>query len=85
MRWLVRLLTPKGGLVLDPFTGSGSTGAGCVLEGVRFEGIEREATYVPIALARISYWAGQRKAEARPRRTRGADCRRTPARTKTRR
>jgi len=85
MRWLVRLLTPKGGLVLDPFTGSGSTGAGCVLEGVRFEGIEREATYVPIAKARISYWAGQRQAEARPRRTRGGDCGQTPARTKTRR
>ncbi len=85
MRWLVRLLTPKGGLVLDPFTGSGSTGAGCVLEGVRFHGIEREATYMPIAVARISYWAGQRKAPARSPRTRGAACRRTPGRATTRR
>lgn len=57
MRWLVRLLAPEGGLVLDPFTGSGSTGAGCVLEGARFHGIEREAEYAPIARARISYWA----------------------------
>ena len=48
MRWLVRLLTPKGGLVLDPFTGSGSTGAAAVLEGAHFLGIEREAEYVPI-------------------------------------
>jgi DNA modification methylase len=85
MRWLVRLLTPKGGIVLDPFTGSGSTGAGCVLEGVRFHGIEREPQYVPIAVARISYWAGQRKVEGRPRRSRGDDCRPTPARSRTRR
>ncbi len=53
MRWLVRLLTPHGGLVLDPFTGSGSTGAAAVLEGARFLGIEREAIYLPIARARI--------------------------------
>lgn len=85
MRWLVRLLAPKGGLVLDPFTGSGSTGAGTVLEGARFIGIEREAAYVPIAKARISYWARHRTVEARPRRTRGDDCGQTPARTKTRR
>ncbi len=57
MRWLVRLLTPPGGLVLDPFTGSGSTGAAAVLEGARFLGIEREAGYVPIARARIKHWA----------------------------
>lgn len=57
MRWLVRLITPPGGLVLDPFTGSGSTGAGAILEGAQFIGIEREATYIPIARARIKYWA----------------------------
>jgi site-specific DNA-methyltransferase (adenine-specific) len=61
MRWLVRLLTPpKGGagaIVLDPFAGSGSTGAAAVLEGARFIGLEREADYVPIARARIKYWA----------------------------
>jgi DNA modification methylase len=58
MRWLVRLLTPAGGLVLDPFTGSGSTGAAAVLEGARFLGIEREADYILIARARISHWDG---------------------------
>ncbi|HWY90227.1 MAG TPA: site-specific DNA-methyltransferase [Solirubrobacteraceae bacterium] len=57
MRWLVRLITPPRGLVLDPFTGSGSTGAAAILEGARFLGIEREQDYIPIAQARIKYWA----------------------------
>ena len=51
---LCRLVTPPGGLVLDPFCGSGSTGKGAVLEGFRFLGIEREAEYVEIARARIA-------------------------------
>jgi DNA modification methylase len=54
MRYLCRLVTPPGGLVLDPFTGSGSTGKAAVLEGFRFVGIEREAEYVEIAKARIA-------------------------------
>ena len=54
MRYLCRLVTPPGGLVLDPFTGSGSTGRGAVLEGFRFLGIEREAEYVEIARRRIA-------------------------------
>jgi len=54
MRWLVRLVTPEGALVLDPFTGSGSTGRACVLEGRRFVGIEREREYCEIARARIA-------------------------------
>ena len=53
MRWLVRLVTPPGGLVLDPFTGSGATGLACVKEQRRFLGIEREAEYVAIANARL--------------------------------
>lgn len=57
MRWLVRLITPPGGTVLDPFAGSGSTGVAAVMEGARFLGIEREAEYVPIARARIKHWA----------------------------
>jgi site-specific DNA-methyltransferase (adenine-specific) len=57
MRWLVRLATPPGGLVLDPFAGSGSTGAAAVLEGRQFLGIEREAAYVDIACARLTHWA----------------------------
>lgn len=67
MRWLVRLLTPKGGLVLDPFTGSGSTGAAAVLEGARFHGIDREANYVSIARARIAHWSLQACAGPEPK------------------
>jgi site-specific DNA-methyltransferase (adenine-specific) len=58
MRYLCRLVTPPGGVVLDPFTGSGSTGKGAVLEGFRFIGIEREAEYVEIAKARIAAVSG---------------------------
>lgn len=54
MRYLCRLVTPPGGVVLDPFMGSGSTGKAAVLEGFRFVGIEREAEYVEIAKARIA-------------------------------
>jgi site-specific DNA-methyltransferase (adenine-specific) len=54
MRYLVRLVTPPGGVVLDPFMGSGSTGKACALEGFAFIGIEREAEYVEIARARIA-------------------------------
>jgi DNA modification methylase len=53
MRYLVRLVTPPGGVVLDPFMGSGSTGKAAVLEGFRFIGIEREAEYIEIARGRI--------------------------------
>jgi len=54
MRWLVRLVTPPGGVVLDPFAGSGTTGCAAVAEGARFVGIEREAEYVEIARGRIA-------------------------------
>ena len=53
MRYLCRLVTPPGGLVLDPFMGSGSTGKAAVLEGFRFIGIEREPKYFDIACERI--------------------------------
>lgn len=53
MRYLCRLVTPPGGLVLDPFAGSGSTGRGAVLEGFSFIGIEREHDYADIAAARL--------------------------------
>jgi site-specific DNA-methyltransferase (adenine-specific) len=53
MRYLCRLVTPPGGVVLDPFMGSGSTGKAAMLEGFRFVGIEREAEYLAIARARI--------------------------------
>ena len=54
MRWLCRLITPPGGVILDPFTGSGSTGKAALLEGFQFIGIEREAEYVAIARARLA-------------------------------
>jgi DNA modification methylase len=54
MRYLCRLITPPNGIVLDPFTGSGSTGKAAMAEGFRFIGIEREAEYIEIARARIS-------------------------------
>ncbi len=53
MRYLCRLITPPGGIVLDPFTGSGSTGKAAMLEGFRFIGIEQEAEYLEIAKARL--------------------------------
>ena len=53
MQYLVRLITPKGGTVLDPYIGSGSTGIGAKLEGFDFIGIEREQEYCEIAEARI--------------------------------
>lgn len=55
MRWLVRLVTPPGGLVLDPFCGSGTTGVAAIHEGMGFLGIEREQDYVRIAQARIEH------------------------------
>ena len=53
MRYLCRLVTPPGGIVLDPFMGSGSTGKAAMLEGFEFIGIEREAAYHAIAERRI--------------------------------
>ncbi|UUS13303.1 site-specific DNA-methyltransferase [Stenotrophomonas sp. CD2] len=53
MRYLCRLVTPAGGLVLDPFMGSGSTGKAAVLEGFQFVGIELDPAYAAIAEARI--------------------------------
>lgn len=56
MRWLVRLVTPPGGVVLDPFTGSGSTGKAAALEGFDFIGCELTLEYIAVAQARIA-WA----------------------------
>lgn len=52
-RWLVRLITPPGGTVLDPFMGSGSTGLACVAEGFGFVGIESNPDYVDVARKRL--------------------------------
>ena len=53
MRQLVRLVTPPGGLVLDPFTGSGSTGKAAILEGFEFVGVELTEDYLPIIEGRL--------------------------------
>ena len=55
MCYLVNLVTPKNGIVLDPFMGSGSTGKACVIKGFDFIGIEREEEYIEIAKARIEF------------------------------
>jgi site-specific DNA-methyltransferase (adenine-specific) len=61
MKYLIRLVTPKGGVVLDPFMGSGSTGKAAVLEGMEFIGIEREEEYYEIAKQRIENETNKRK------------------------
>lgn len=53
MRWLVKLVTPPGGVVLDPFAGSGTTVEAALGEGFEVIGIEREAEYLPLIQARI--------------------------------
>ena len=55
MRYLCRLITPPNGTILDPFTGSGSTGKAATLEGFNFIGIEQSAEYAEIAKARINH------------------------------
>ena len=55
MQYLVRLVTPPNGIVLDPFMGSGSTGKACAYEGFDFIGIEQSAEYIEIAQARIDF------------------------------
>lgn len=64
MRYLVRLVTPPGGVILDPFAGSGSTGKAAILEGFKFVGIEKEKQYAKIAKARLG-WAALQNATAR--------------------
>ena len=54
MRWLVRLVTPPGGLVLDPFAGTGTTAEACIVEGFRCVLVEKEADHLPLVLARLT-------------------------------
>ena len=58
MAWCIRLVTPPGGLVLDPFTGSGTTGVAARREGMRFVGCELSEEYAEIARARIAHASG---------------------------
>ena len=63
MQYLIRLITPPGGLVLDPFTGSGSTGKAALLDGYQFVGAELTDEYLPIIESRLK-WALDNRDEA---------------------
>jgi DNA modification methylase len=65
MRWLVRLVTPAGGVVLDPFAGSGTTGIAAVAEGCGFIGFELDPLHVEIARRRIAHAQGKANANAK--------------------
>lgn len=62
MRYLVKLVTPSGGVVLDPFTGSGSTGKAAILDGFEFVGVELTEDYLPIIEGRLR-WAMENRDE----------------------
>jgi site-specific DNA-methyltransferase (adenine-specific) len=61
MSYLIRLVTPENGIVLDPFMGSGSTGIAAMLEGKRFVGCELDEEYFKIAEKRIEEWQQYKK------------------------
>lgn len=63
MTYLIKLVTPAGGIVLDPFTGSGSTGKAALLEGYTFIGIELTAEYLPIIEGRLKHAEQTKEAE----------------------
>jgi site-specific DNA-methyltransferase (adenine-specific) len=56
MQYLIRLITPPNGTILDPFNGSGSTGCAAMLENMTYIGIEREEEYIAISEARIEHY-----------------------------
>jgi site-specific DNA-methyltransferase (adenine-specific) len=60
MRYLIKLVTPPGGTVLDPFTGSGSTGKAALLDGFHFVGVELTEEYLPIIEGRLR-WANEQE------------------------
>jgi len=62
MRYLIKLVTPAGGTVLDPFTGSGSTGKAALLDGYDFVGVELTEEYLPIIEGRLR-WAIEQEGE----------------------
>jgi len=62
MRYLIKLVTPEGGTVLDPFTGSGSTGKAALLDGYKFVGAELTEEYLPIIEGRLR-WAVEQEGE----------------------
>ena len=66
MRYLVKLVTPKGGTVLDPFNGSGTTGVACKLEGFNYVGLEFDPEYCKISRARIQNYVWNPAPEPEP-------------------
>lgn len=66
MRWLVRLVTPPGGTILDPFAGSGTTVEAAILEGFRCIAVEREGAYLPLIQQRIDRVTPQQPACGTP-------------------
>lgn len=64
MSWLVRLVTPPGGTVLEPFAGSGTTVEAAMREGFNVVAVEREADYMPLIMARIERENARQSAEA---------------------
>lgn len=63
MEYLIKLITPKGGTVLDPFAGSGTTGIAAINLKVKYILIEREADYIPIINARLKHWQNKKDHE----------------------
>lgn len=61
MQYLVRLVTPPNGIILDPFCGSGTTGIACKLEGFQFVGMEQDTEYAKIAEARIKNYKEEKE------------------------
>jgi site-specific DNA-methyltransferase (adenine-specific) len=57
MRYMIRLVAPRGAVVLDPFMGSGSTGCAAMVEGMQFIGIDITPEYVDIARRRLAWWS----------------------------
>jgi len=57
MRYMIRLVVPRGAVVLDPFMGSGSTGCAAMVEGMQFIGIDITPEYVDIARRRLAWWS----------------------------
>lgn len=58
MSWLVKLITPEGGTVLDPFAGSGATVEAAMLDGFNIIGIERESDYLELVQVRMTRSGG---------------------------
>jgi site-specific DNA-methyltransferase (adenine-specific) len=69
LSYLVKLITPVGGTVLDPFMGSGSGGIGTLLEGFNFIGMEQDPDYFEIATARIKKYESYREILTKPKKT----------------